>query len=94
MNDLYGGECPYCRQHDIVRAVKLIAHYLCDDEFLDYCKRTALLEEDGEDVFEAVSRIQRFADGLEDNMRQEDLKEGMPGWMRAVRVGGHWTGED
>ena len=94
MNDLYGGECPYCEQHDIVRAVKLIVHYLRDDEFLDYCKRSALLEEDGGDIFKAVSRIQRFADGLEASMRQENLKEDMPGWMRAVSVGGYSTGED
>jgi len=86
VNDLYGGECPYCGQHDIVRAIRVIVHYLRDDEFLDYCKRTALLKEDGEDIFDAVSRFQRFADGLEENMIQEDLKEGMRGSMMAVRV--------
>ncbi len=61
MNDLYGDECPHCGQHEIVRAIRVVLDFLRDDEFLDYCKGTALLDEEGEDIFGAVVRLQRFA---------------------------------
>ncbi len=94
MNDLYGGECPHCGQHEIVRAIRVVLDFLRDDEFLDYCKGTALLDEEGEDIFGAVVRLQRFADELEHHMRPKDLEEGFQGYMRPVGLGGHSAGED
>ncbi len=94
MIDLYGGECPHCGQHEIVQAIKIVMLHLCDDEFLDYCQGAALLEEEGEGVFEAVVGLQRFADELEHHMRQNGLERGLNNCTTTARLGDHSAGED
>ena len=60
MRDLLCGGCLYFGQPTILRAIRIVADYLLDEEFPYYSKGTTLLEEDDEDILWAANRLGRF----------------------------------